>query len=129
MQAAADAASARLKAWLVGQKALEGEKKQKKLIAEEEKRQAALEILKEAERVNDRPRRRLELIEQLCTYVAIDCHNLAVSTAEDVLANERYARMGPLGSFSSRAVEAHMGSIGDFVTVLTAPGEYVTRLF
>ena len=109
MQAAADAASARLKAWLIQQKAVE-----------EEKRKLKLSIIMEKNRICDLPRQRLELLRHLAIFVStIDCTDLAVTTFEDVIASEKYLQ---LGSFSSRAVECSTGSISDFVTVLTSPG-------
>ena len=109
MQAAADAASARLKAWLVQQRAIE-----------DGKRKAKLSIIAEKKRIEDLPRQRLELLRHLAIFVStIDCTDLAVTTFEDVIASEKYLQ---LGSFSSRAVETSTGSINDFVSVLTSPG-------
>lgn len=76
--------------------------------------------MEERNRINDRPRRRLELLSHLAQYIStIDCTDLAVSTPEDVLASSMYCH---LGSFSSRAVETAAGTISDFVSVLTSPG-------
>ena len=116
VQAAADAASARLKAWITQQK-----------LAEEEKKILKLSIVSEITRVRDLPRLRDELLMHMSTFVSgniSERKSLTVATANTTTAttaNSPYPVS--LTSFSCRAVESSAGSISDFILVLTSPGE------
>ena len=116
VQAAADAASARLKAWITQQKQ-----------AEEEKKVLKLSIVSEITRVRDLPRLRDELLMHMSTFVSgniSERKSLTVATANTTTAataNSPYPVF--LTSFSCRAVESSAGSISDFILVLTSPGE------
>ena len=116
VQAAADAASARLKAWIIQQR-----------LAEEEKKILKLSIVTEITRVRDLPRLRDELLMHMSTFVSgniSERKSLTVATANTTTAataNSPYPVF--LTSFSCRAVESFAGSISDFILVLTSPGE------
>ena len=119
VQAAADAASARLKTWLTHQKSFEDEKKKQKLTAVSEKT-----------RTTNLPRLKDELIQQLATFVGINFlekNSIALADVSTGGTGGIDAEVGRItvssGSFSSRAIEASVGSISDFVSVLTSPGE------
>ena len=115
IQAAADAASARLKSWLQQQK-----------VAEEEKKMLKLSIVTENIRVLDLPRLRDELLLHMSTFVSgniSERKSLTVATANTTTAstaNSSYPVF--LTSFSCRAIESSAGSINDFILVLTSPG-------
>lgn len=112
IQAAADAASARLKTWLQQQK-----------VAEEEKKMLKLSIVTENSRVRDLPRLRDELLLHMSTFVSgniSERKSLTVAMANTTTANSSYPVF--LTSFSCRAIESSAGSINDFILVLTSPG-------
>jgi hypothetical protein len=124
IQAAADAASARLKTWLQQQK-----------VAEEEKKQLKLSIVTENSRLLDLPRLRDELLLHMSTFVSgniSERKSLTVATANTTTAstvNSSYPVF--LTSFSCRAIESSAGSINDFILVLTSPGKeqyYITNI-
>ena len=116
VQAAADAASARLKAWILQQKQ-----------AEEEKKIMKLSIATEITRVRDLPRLRDELLMHMSAFVSgniTERRSLTVATvnaATATTANSSYPVY--LSSFLCRAIESSAGSINDFILVLTSPGE------
>lgn len=116
VQAAADAASARLKAWLIHQRSIEDEKRRQKLAVVSERRRAAY-----------LPQLKHELIQQMAAFVGINFLEKNSIELANVGAGEADTEVSRItvspGSFSSRAIEASVGSISDFVCVLTSPGE------
>ena len=125
VQAAADAASARLKTWLTQQKSVE-----------EEKKRAKLTIVSEKIRINDLPRLRDELMAHMAIFVGSNYSDLSsmivapYSASNSTAHSKEVLESVPvyLGSFSSRAIETTAGSIKDFVAVLTSPGNALNYL-
>jgi hypothetical protein len=120
VQAAADAASARLKTWLTQQKSVEEEKKRLKLT-----------VVSEKIRIMDQPRLRDELMAHMAIFVGSNYSDLSsmilapYSASNDTASTAEVPVSVPvyLGSFSSRAIESTAGTIKDFVAVLTSPGD------
>jgi hypothetical protein len=120
VQAAADAASARLKTWLTQQKSVEEEKKRLKQT-----------VVSEKIRIQDQPRLRDELMAHMAIFVGSNYSDLSSMIVAPYSALDNTARSAEipvsvpvyLGSFSSRAIESTAGSIKDFVAVLTSPGD------
>lgn len=123
VQAAADAASARLTTWLTQQKSVE-----------EEKKRAKLTVVSENSRISDQPRLRDELMAHMAIFVSSNYSDLSSMIVAPYSASNSTAHCAEvpasaplyLGSFSSRAIESAAGSIGDFVSVLTSPGVYLS---